>query len=69
MTLRSSFKVLPSSDQPLLFNPPLERSIKCSRRPETSQENQKIVIAVVANVAAFDLCGSSQNVGTEVKSS
>ena len=30
---------------------------------------QEKVIAIVANVAAFDLCGSSQNVGTEVNSS
>lgn len=30
---------------------------------------QKKVIAMVANVAAFGLRGSSQNVGTEVKSS
>lgn len=37
----------------------------------SAQENspQKKVIAMVANVAAFGLCGSSQNVGTEVKSS
>lgn len=33
---------------------------------ETTPEK---VIAMVANVAAFGLCGSSQNVGTEVKSS
>lgn len=29
----------------------------------------KLVIAMVANIAAFGLLGSSQNVGTEVKSS
>lgn len=37
--------------------------------PKPSWKPEKNVIAVVANAAAFDLCGSSQNVGTEVKSS
>lgn len=43
--------------------------LQTTRNLAENQKNVIIVIAVVANVAAFDLCGSSQHVGTEVKSS
>lgn len=65
-------KVL-SQDQPLLSTKPwLASRAKCSRYPNQTrgmETHPDKVIAMVANVAAFGLCGSSQNIGTEVKSS
>lgn len=57
----------------LYFQPPQVSRVKCSRHPNQTLRmeppHQKKVIAMVANVAAFGLRGSSQNIGTEVKSS
>lgn len=57
------------SSQPSLYRLDVSSASDTQTKHLGWKPPQKKVIAMVANVAAFGLCGSSQNVGTEVKSS